>query len=217
MGLKLYPEENIQAIADAIRDKNGESTEYTTAEMADAILDIPSGLVFGDLAINAVGTYDVSEKSTATYIYPMPFRAYINATGNYWAYYNDSSTSFCFSVKPGTMYTLTWDSETSWSLYRVAFTKTTTGPSTNSTSTSYRRTVYNISGTAGLELNGFQRSMSFTVPANSALKLCVIQIAGTNDLWNTGTIFSWFEEVMTHLTIEADPVAVVFPGGGITQ
>ena len=43
MGLKLYPEENIQAIATAIRGKNGLSTQYKTSEMAAAITAIPAG------------------------------------------------------------------------------------------------------------------------------------------------------------------------------
>ena len=43
MAKKLYPEENIQAIASAIRAKNGSSDTYTIGEMAQAIEDIPSG------------------------------------------------------------------------------------------------------------------------------------------------------------------------------
>lgn len=43
MPLKLYPETSIQNIADAIREKNGSSDEYTVAEMAQAILDIQGG------------------------------------------------------------------------------------------------------------------------------------------------------------------------------
>ena len=109
MGLKLYPEENIQAIANAIRGKNGASTQYKTSQMAAAITAIPTGgSVSGNLSIIGEGVYDVSSKATATYIYPMPFRAYINTSSYYWAYYNDSSTSFCFPVTPGTKYTLTW-------------------------------------------------------------------------------------------------------------
>ena len=44
MALKLYPEENIQSIASAIRAKNGLSTSYTVSQMASAISDIPSGM-----------------------------------------------------------------------------------------------------------------------------------------------------------------------------
>lgn len=43
MAQKLYEESNIQAIADAIRGKNGLTTTYKTSEMADAISAIESG------------------------------------------------------------------------------------------------------------------------------------------------------------------------------
>lgn len=43
MGLKLYPEESVQAIASAIRDKNGSSDTYTIGQMSQAIEDIPTG------------------------------------------------------------------------------------------------------------------------------------------------------------------------------
>jgi hypothetical protein len=43
MALKLYNESDIQAIANAIRGKNGESTTYKVSQMADAIDNIPSG------------------------------------------------------------------------------------------------------------------------------------------------------------------------------
>lgn len=43
MGLKLYEETSVQAIADAIRAKNGSSDTYTISEMSTAIENIPSG------------------------------------------------------------------------------------------------------------------------------------------------------------------------------
>lgn len=43
MTLKLYDEDSVIDIAEAIRTKNGESTQYKIADMAQAILDIPSG------------------------------------------------------------------------------------------------------------------------------------------------------------------------------
>lgn len=43
MAKKLYPETDIQAIADAIRGKNGSSDTYTVGQMASAIQAIPSG------------------------------------------------------------------------------------------------------------------------------------------------------------------------------
>lgn len=43
MAKKLYEESNIQAIADAIRAKNGEATKYKPSEMAAAIAAITTG------------------------------------------------------------------------------------------------------------------------------------------------------------------------------
>ena len=43
MALKLYNESDIQAIANAIRGKNGQVTTYKVSQMADAIDNIPSG------------------------------------------------------------------------------------------------------------------------------------------------------------------------------
>ena len=43
MAMKLYEESNIQAIADAIRAKNGEDTKYKPSEMAAAISAITTG------------------------------------------------------------------------------------------------------------------------------------------------------------------------------
>lgn len=43
MANKLYDETSIQAIADAIRAKNGSSDAYKVSEMAQAIEDIPTG------------------------------------------------------------------------------------------------------------------------------------------------------------------------------
>lgn len=43
MANKLYEENSVQNIANAIRTKNGSETKYKIAEMAQAILDIPAG------------------------------------------------------------------------------------------------------------------------------------------------------------------------------
>ena len=43
MALKLYNDSDIQNIASAIRNKNGQSSFYTVSQMADAINAIPSG------------------------------------------------------------------------------------------------------------------------------------------------------------------------------
>lgn len=58
MSKKLYEESNISAIADAIRAKNGSQDTYTTAEMADAIDDIPSGGILIQKNIIDNGTYN---------------------------------------------------------------------------------------------------------------------------------------------------------------
>lgn len=54
MAMKLYSEVSIQNIANAIRTKNELSDTYTVAEMAQAILDLPSG----SGAIEIVDTLD---------------------------------------------------------------------------------------------------------------------------------------------------------------
>ena len=40
---KLYEEEDIRGIAEAIREKNGTTTQYKVSEMKPALLAIPSG------------------------------------------------------------------------------------------------------------------------------------------------------------------------------
>lgn len=62
---KLYTEANIQDIADAIRSKSGSSSTYTTAQMAAAILAIPTGggddtkLVYGNVKVESAGTFNI--------------------------------------------------------------------------------------------------------------------------------------------------------------
>ena len=46
MAKKLYEESDIQAIADAIREKTGDTTTYTVAEMGNGIKNISSGSSF---------------------------------------------------------------------------------------------------------------------------------------------------------------------------
>lgn len=68
MANKLYEESNIQAIADAIRSKKGESSsvKYTVADMAGGVQSIPSGITpTGSLSITQNGTYDVTDKAEA--------------------------------------------------------------------------------------------------------------------------------------------------------
>ena len=57
MAQKLYEESNIQAIADAIRGKNGLSDTYKTSEMAAAISAIEIGGAVEALNITSNGTY----------------------------------------------------------------------------------------------------------------------------------------------------------------
>lgn len=60
MAQKLYEESNIQAIAQAIRDKNGLTTTYKTSEMAAAIAAITTGgsdPIIEALEITSNGTY----------------------------------------------------------------------------------------------------------------------------------------------------------------
>lgn len=59
MANKLYEEDNIQAIANAIRTKNGLSDTYMVSEMAQAVLDIPQGTTptgTKQITISSVGT-----------------------------------------------------------------------------------------------------------------------------------------------------------------
>lgn len=73
MALKLYNETDIEAIADAIRGKNGSSDTYKVSEMADAIDDIPTGggsAVTGDqyfaryLSTDRMDVYDTFNSDT---------------------------------------------------------------------------------------------------------------------------------------------------------
>lgn len=53
MAQKLYEETNIQAIADAIREKNGSANTYKTSEMASAIEAIETGTDVSDATISS--------------------------------------------------------------------------------------------------------------------------------------------------------------------
>ena len=61
MAQKLYEESNIQAIANAIRGKNGLSNTYKTSEMAAAISAIQTGGAVEPLDITSNGTYTAPE------------------------------------------------------------------------------------------------------------------------------------------------------------
>ena len=66
---KLYEENDIQAIADAIRGKNGTQNTYLVAEMANAISSLPAGsdgiTPSGTKTINSNGQHDVTSYATA--------------------------------------------------------------------------------------------------------------------------------------------------------
>ena len=69
MAKKLYSEEKVQAIADAIREMNGLEEEYAIGDMAQAILDIPTGGVDPDDLTQMDSVYN-------TYIYGEGFASY---------------------------------------------------------------------------------------------------------------------------------------------
>lgn len=72
MALKLYNETDIEAIADAIRGKNGSSDTYTVSQMAQAIDDIPSGGGDNDidnLLTNTLTEYVGSASSVRDYAF----------------------------------------------------------------------------------------------------------------------------------------------------
>lgn len=61
MSKKIYEESNILAIANAIRQKNGSQTQYTTAQMPNAILDIYTEPDLETLSVNQNGEYTPSQ------------------------------------------------------------------------------------------------------------------------------------------------------------
>jgi hypothetical protein len=67
MAKKLYDENNIRAIAEAIRAKNGATDTYTAAQMAGAISAIETGGITptGTKTITANGTHDVTNYASA--------------------------------------------------------------------------------------------------------------------------------------------------------
>lgn len=64
MGLKLYEETSVQAIANAIRAKNGSSDTYTISEMSTAIANIPSGSGEGNTKVVADDIVLVSQNGS---------------------------------------------------------------------------------------------------------------------------------------------------------
>lgn len=68
---RLYEEESIRNIAEAIREKNGTNNTYTVAQMADAILNLSIGssdggiVPSGEITIKENGRYDVTNFASA--------------------------------------------------------------------------------------------------------------------------------------------------------
>lgn len=75
MANKLYEESAVSDIADAIREKNGTQTQYTLAEMGDAVRAIPAGgAELVTLTASANGTYTApSDKAYGTVTVAVPY------------------------------------------------------------------------------------------------------------------------------------------------
>ena len=84
MAKKLYPESAVQAIANAIRAKNGSSETYTIGEMAQAIEDIPSGddvFKAGTIGTTFNGYKDIGEVHVPDSVTSIGTSAFQNCTG----------------------------------------------------------------------------------------------------------------------------------------
>lgn len=121
-------------------------------------------------------------------------RAYL--PGTTWSYYEDASSSIRIPIKPNIEYKLYWDSGGSSSIYRVAFVKTDTVPSSEIITVP----TYKSDGTSGVEF----RSNTQTYPSyvfkvtDNTIKYLVVQIAGLNEPWSTGD-FSGLWSRISHL------------------
>lgn len=86
MGNKLYEENSISAIANAIRNKLNTEATYKVNEMATAINSIPTGITpTGSIALSNNGTYDIGQFGTAIVDVPQPGKPTVPQTGK-WQY-----------------------------------------------------------------------------------------------------------------------------------
>ena len=84
MSNKLYEENDVQAIANAIRTKNGSSDTYMVSEMAQAVLDIPTGTTptgAKSITISASGTTTSDVTNYASVEITTPQGAYTPSLG----------------------------------------------------------------------------------------------------------------------------------------
>lgn len=88
MALKLYPETSVQDIANAIREKNGETTTYSIGEMGTAIRNIPSGGVQPQLF-----TPTIAVKGNTLVIAPSESNGDFNVGASYEIFSNATSLS----------------------------------------------------------------------------------------------------------------------------
>lgn len=80
MAKKIYEEANIQAIADAIREKNGISASYKVAEMAEAILALDAGGSGSDAILPIKSNWEFSKVMEASDSYTMGDCRYTSGT-----------------------------------------------------------------------------------------------------------------------------------------
>ncbi|MBR4624956.1 MAG: hypothetical protein IKO56_05410 [Alphaproteobacteria bacterium] len=126
------------------------------------------------------------------------FRAYLNyESPTRWTYISaDASSSIRIPIKTNVEYKLYWDGDYSDGIYRVAFVKTDTNPST----TDVYINVYKADGTPGSEFRSNTQtypSYTFKVTDND-IKYLVVQISGSGAAWNTGD-FSYLWNRISHL------------------
>ena len=90
MANKLYNETSVQNIANAIRNKNGTANTYTIGEMANAILELPSGgapaedVVFYDYDGTVIATYSKNDFANLSSMPANPTHTGLTSQGWNW-------------------------------------------------------------------------------------------------------------------------------------